>query len=169
MFGNHRKTLLFVVTSVVASLCVLWMQGRFEASDVRHAQAIVQQYRPKGGASIPDALSHLHPGKGVQWDSRTQSSCFQHIRVYASVNADPSKAPLVYIFIVDLNGPGIHPGNEAGQSLLSMLGKPLPKPAKTVTHASPTSSASATPAASAQPSASAQPMKASPTSSNLQP
>jgi len=101
------------------------MQGRFEAADVRHARAIVQEYRSKAGVSIPDALSQQHPGKGIQWSSNVQSSCFQHIQIHASVNADPSKAPLVYVFIVDLNGPAIHPGNEAGKRLLERLDKPL--------------------------------------------
>ena len=125
MFGSTRRTILLVVTSAVAALCVLWMQGRFEAADARHARAIVQDYRSKAGLSIPDLLSHQHPGKGIQWASHVQSSCFQHIEVHASVNADPSKAPLVYVFIVDLNGPAIHPGNEAGKRLLKLLDKPL--------------------------------------------
>jgi hypothetical protein len=125
MFGSTRRTVLLVVTSAVAALCVLWMQGRFEAADSRHARTIVQDYRSKAGVSIPDVLSQLHPGKGIQWAANVQSSCFQHIEIHASVNADPSKGPLVYVFIVDLNGPAIHPGNEAGQRLLKLLDKPL--------------------------------------------
>jgi hypothetical protein len=127
MFDSTRKTILFVVTSAVAAFSVLWMQGRFEASDARHAEAVVQEYRSTFGVSVPDALSHRHPGKGIQWASQVESSCFQHIRVYASVNADPRKPPKVYIFLVDLNGPAIHPGNEAGKDLLGMLDAPLSK------------------------------------------
>ena len=165
MFKITRRSIFFVVTSLVAAYSILYMQGRFEASDVRHAKSITMNYRSKQGVSIPDALSHRHPGKGIQWGASLHSSCFQHIRVHASVNDDPSKPPRVYLFMVDLNGPTIHPGNKDGKELLDMLNRPLPKPAASpeagktpsVVPGGSASAAPALPSASSSASASAVP------------
>ncbi len=138
-----------VVTALAAAGSILWMQGRYEASDKRHALEIVQGYQPPGGTNIPALIGARHPEKVVTWSTAVESSCFQHIRVHAVVD-EPS--PQLYAFVVDINGPAIHPANDNGQTLMSQIDKPLP--ASTVTAASSASAAAST-SSSAVPSATA--------------
>ena len=144
--GSKLRMAIMVVTSVLAAMTVLYVQGRYEKGDMKNALQLVQTYRSKAGVSVPDVLSHQHPGKSVTWDTVVENSCFQHIRVVAFVNEDPAADPVVYAFTVDINGPSIHPANDNGKVLLSQLDKPLPVS---------TASSSAAPALTASASASA--------------
>jgi hypothetical protein len=118
--------IIMVVTSLLAAVTILWLQGRFEHADERNALAIVQQYRSPAGVTLPALLSDEHKGRPVQWSTATTSSCFQHITVVASVADKPGAEPTVYLFAVDLNGPSIHPANEAGARMLGRMDTPLP-------------------------------------------
>ena len=115
-----------VATALAAAGMVLWMQERYEAADQRHAVEIVQSYHPAGGTSIPALLAARHPDKPVSWSSAVENTCFQHIRVHAVVTDDPAADPVLYAFVVDINGPSIHPANEPGKELIGLLDKPLP-------------------------------------------
>jgi hypothetical protein len=140
-----KRTVIMVITSLLAAISLLWLQGKFEHGDERNALALVQNYKSKAGVSVPDVLSQRHPGKSIQWSAATQSSCFQHIRVHAVVAVDPAKKPLIYAFAVDINAPSIHPANDGGKAVLSALNKALARPAT-----------SGGPTASAQPQSAAQ-------------
>jgi hypothetical protein len=118
--------ILLVATSLLAAVTVLWIQSRFEAGDENNALALVQAYQSKAGVSIPDVIANRHPEKVVEWSTATESSCFQHIRVHAVVRGDRAAEPVVYAFVVDINGPVIHPGNEPGRELLAALDHALP-------------------------------------------
>ena len=145
--GSKLRMVIMVATSILAAMTVLYVQGRYEKGDMKNALQLVQTYRSKAGVSVPDVLSHQHPGKSVTWDTVVENSCFQHIRVVAFVNEDPAADPVVYAFTVDINGPSIHPANENGRQLLSQLDKPLPAPTSSVSAAPlPTASASVAPA-----------------------
>jgi hypothetical protein len=121
--GGWKKTILMVITAMMAAATVLWMQGKYEASDRKNALALVQTYRPAGGPTIPDLLSKHHPSRPVSWSTAVESSCFQHVRVHAVVSDKPAGDPVVYMFTVDINGPSIHPANEDGKQLLSEMGQ----------------------------------------------
>jgi len=121
--GKNTRLVIMVVTALLAAATVLWMQGKYEASDKRNALAMVQSYRSLDGRTIPDLLSKRHPSRPVQWSAAVESSCFQHVRVAAVVSADPAADPVVYQFSVDINGPSIHPANDAGQALLNEMSK----------------------------------------------
>ena len=123
---NRKRMILFVATSLLAALCVVWIQRRFEADDENKALQLVQTYESQAKVTIPAVIAHRHPDKVVEWSTATESACFQHIRVHAVVHADPAAQPVVYAFIVDINGPSIHPGNEQGRELLGELDHPLP-------------------------------------------
>ncbi|WP_437722915.1 hypothetical protein [Sorangium sp. So ce861] len=120
-YGKAMRTLLLVGTSAVAAGAVLWVQSRFNASDRRAALGIVQQYRAEGGRSVPEAIGARHPGRPPVWSTATESSCFQHVRVRATIEGEPRAA---YDFLVDINGPSIHPGNRDGEAILGELGRP---------------------------------------------
>lgn len=126
-----------LVTAMLAAATVVWMQGRYEASDMKNALALVQSYRSQQGPSIPDLLSRHHPGRPVSWSTAVESSCFQHVRVHAVVSEDPAAAPIVYAFTVDINGPSIHPANEEGRALLEEMNQPLPPPSATPSASAP--------------------------------
>jgi hypothetical protein len=138
---GRKRMILLVATSLLAAVTILWFQGRFEADDEKQALNLVQGYQPPGGRSIPDVLAERHPNKPVEWSVATESACFQHIRVHAVVRPDGAPEPLVYAFVVDINGPAIHPGNEAGRELLGHLNEPPPRPSASVV---PTSAPSST-------------------------
>ncbi|WP_438039752.1 hypothetical protein [Sorangium sp. So ce128] len=117
-YGKATRMLLLVGTSAAAGGAVLWTQSRFNASDRRAALGIVQQYRPEGGRSVPEAIGARHPGKAPAWSATTESACFQHVRVRATIEGE---ARARYDFLVDINGPSIHPGNAEGEAILGEL------------------------------------------------
>ena len=164
-----KRTIIMVVTSLLAAISLLWLQSKFEHGDERNALGLVQNYRSKSGVSIPDVLSHWHPGKAPQWSSATESSCFQHIRVHAVVVVDPRQEPTIYAFAVDINAPSIHPANEPGKKVLAALNKPLRLATKAAASASAAAGVSARAAAvaSGTPSASASASTASPQASAI--
>ena len=123
---NRKRMILFVATSLLAAICVIWIQRRFEADDEHKALLLVQTYESPAKVTIPAVIAHRHPEKVVEWSTATESACFQHIRVHAVVHADPAAEPVVYAFIVDINGPSIHPGNEPGRELMAALDRPWP-------------------------------------------
>jgi len=110
-----------VVTSALAASSLLYLQARFNASDEKNALAIVQTYRARSGRSLPEVLAEQNAGSTPpEWSTQTESACFQHERVRAQVTGD--KGPVTYDFLVDINGPSIHPGNENGRRALEALG-----------------------------------------------
>ncbi|XXT18054.1 hypothetical protein WME94_48280 [Sorangium sp. So ce429] len=126
-YGKALRTLLLVGTSAVAGGVVLRVQSRFNASDRRAALGIVQQYRPEGGRSVPEAIGARHPAKAPAWSASTESACFQHVRVRATIEGEP---PVRYDFLVDINGPSIHPGNGEGEAILFELTRAPSAPAR---------------------------------------
>jgi hypothetical protein len=124
---------IMVVTALTAAACILWMQGRYEAADEKNALEIVQDYRPRGGSSIPEVLAARHPGRPPSWSTAVKSSCFQHILVVATIEEAEPKA---YAFVVDINAPAIHPGNPLGQEVLEALDAPRAPPSTTAASAS---------------------------------
>ena len=110
-----------VLTSALAATSILYLQGRFNAGDERNALAVVQTYRAKSGRSLADSIGELSGASASDWSTSTESSCFQHERVRALVATDGGVES--YDFVVDINGPSIHPGNENGRRALEALGK----------------------------------------------
>jgi hypothetical protein len=109
-----------VLTSALAAGSILYLQGRFNAGDEKNALLVVQTYRSKAGKSLPEVISAENGGAAPDWSTSTESSCFQHERVRALVGSE--KGNIAYDFVVDINGPSIHPGNENGRRALEALG-----------------------------------------------
>jgi hypothetical protein len=109
-----------VLTSALAAGSILYLQARFNAGDERNALVLVQQYRAKSGRSLPEVLAETSGNVNPEWSTATESSCFQHERVRALVTTDAGV--VTYDFLVDINGPSIHPGNENGKRALEALG-----------------------------------------------
>ncbi len=141
-----RNTLI-AGSAVVAIAGINFLQGKFDQADRRAALNVVHAYRAKGGYSIPELLDERHPKKPVLWAVETESSCSQHERVKASVDGK------TYLFMVDINGPSIHPGNPDGKAILGDLDRQKPAPPASAS-ASIGAPASAAPAAPPAPSAS---------------
>ncbi len=112
-----------VLTALAAAACVVYLQQRFDAADVKAAVAMAESYRAPSGKTLPDVLEARHPGATIDWSGSVTSSCFQHVRVDASVR--PKDAPpLVYEFDIDINGPSIHPANPQGVEAVGALDAP---------------------------------------------
>ena len=139
-----------VMTSALAAGTILYVQARFNAADEHNALTVVQSYRAHSGRSLPEVIGDgqqgappcggsapaptgaspewAHPaalpGPGcrppAEWSTATESSCMQHERVRATVTTDAGI--VTYDFVVDINGPSIHPGNENGRRALEALG-----------------------------------------------
>ncbi|MET0595499.1 MAG: hypothetical protein ABW133_22560 [Polyangiaceae bacterium] len=110
-----------VLTSALAASTILYVQNRFNAGDEKNALAVVQSYRAPSGKSLPEVIGDARPGAPpAEWSTATESSCMQHERVRAEVATDAGV--VTYDFMVDINGPSIHPGNENGKRALEALG-----------------------------------------------
>jgi hypothetical protein len=137
-----------VMTSALAAGTILYVQARFNAADENNALTVVQNYRAHSGRSVPEVIAEGQPPCGgsapaltgaspewgptpaappgpncrppPEWSTATESSCMQHERVRATVTTDAGV--VTYDFVVDINGPSIHPGNENGRRALEALG-----------------------------------------------
>jgi hypothetical protein len=116
-----KKYIVMVLTSALAAASILYLQAKFDSADERSAINVVQTYRARSGRSLPEVIAEQNPGnKGIEWSAATESSCRQHERVRAQVLVGDSV--VAYDFIVDINRPSIHPGNEIGKRGLEALG-----------------------------------------------
>lgn len=115
------RNVVMVLTSALAASTILYVQNRFNAADEHNALAVVQSYRAPSGRSLPEILGDGRPGAPPpEWSTATESSCMQHERVRAVVTTDAGV--VTYDFMVDINRPSIHPGNENGRRALEALG-----------------------------------------------
>lgn len=114
------RAALALSSAMVAFAIILWVQSKFDGADRKAALGIVQEYRSKQGSTIPEILDRAHPGAAPTWSVETQSACEQHERVRAVVAGD------TYDFAVDINGPSIHPANQAAESIIAGLDQPRP-------------------------------------------
>jgi hypothetical protein len=121
---SAAQKVFMVLTAIAAAICVVYLQGRFDAADVKAAVALAQAYRAPSGLALPDVIEARHPGAAIAWRGTETSSCFQHVRVDASVAPAGAAPPVTYEFDVDINGPSIHPGNPLGVEALAALDAP---------------------------------------------
>jgi hypothetical protein len=115
------KSLLVGSATLLALASMLWLQTKFDGADRKAAVGVVQSYRAKGGWTIPEILDAKHPGHPAVWSVQTDSSCMQRERVSADVDG------VRYEFMVDINGPSIHPGNRESETILLELDEERPK------------------------------------------
>jgi hypothetical protein len=120
------RYLVAVSMTLVAFVAIVILQSKFDQADQKAAIGIVQTTRAKNGHTVVDVLSARHPGKEPVWSVGTESACFQHERVRASVTPTPTAEPIAYDFMVDINGPSVHPGNAAGEAVLRELSEMPP-------------------------------------------
>jgi hypothetical protein len=109
------RSLLVGSGTLLAIASMLWIQTKFDGADRNAAMRIVHDYKAKGGWTIPDILDAKHPGHTPVWSVQTESSCMQRERVSADVDG------VRYQFMVDINGPSIHPGNHESETVLQQL------------------------------------------------
>jgi hypothetical protein len=114
------RAMVLVTLTIVLVVALFWIQAKFDGADRKAALGVVQSYRARGGWSIPELIDRRHPGKQTLWSAATQSSCMQHQRVQAVV------AETTYVFMVDINGPSIHPGNAASEAVIKHFDQPRP-------------------------------------------
>ena len=121
MAASLLRNIGMVMTSALAAGTILYVQARFNSADERNALVVVQTYRARSGRSLPEVIDEGREGAPpLEWSTATESSCRQTERVRAEVTTDAGVT--TYDFIVDINGPSIHPGNENGKRALEALG-----------------------------------------------
>jgi hypothetical protein len=109
------RSLLVASSSMLALVSIFVIQSKFDGADRRAAVGVVQQYRSPKGWTIPEILDTRHPNRPAAWSVQTESSCMQHERVTAVI--DDAR----YEFMVDINGPSIHPGNPPSEAVVKQL------------------------------------------------
>src|SRR5262245_24990063 len=109
------RSLLVGSATLLAIVAIFWLQSKFDGADRKAALGVVRDYRSRTGWTVPEILDARHPGQTPVWSSETQSSCLQHEKVSADV------AGVRYEFMVDINGPSIHPGNPASEAVMKHL------------------------------------------------
>ena len=114
------KSLLVGSATLLAIVAMWWLQSKFDGAYRNNALKVVQDYRSRSGWTVPEILDARHPGSTPAWGVETQSSCLQHQKVTADV------AGVRYQFMVDINGPSIHPGNRASEDVMKQLGEARP-------------------------------------------
>lgn len=145
------RYLVLLSMTLLAFVAIVVMQSKFDGADQKAAVGIVQSTPSKTGRTIVDVLSDRHPGRVPVWSVTTESACFQHERVRATIFPTETAEPVNYDFVVDINGPSIHPGNPAGEEVLRALEAPAPPTAPTAPTATVAPSASATAAPTGSP------------------
>ncbi len=120
--GSLLRAMLVATSTALAIALLLFIQSKFDGADRRAALGVVQTYRAKTGWTIPEVLDRRYPGRAPAWDVRTESSCMQREVVSARVAGE------TYEFMVDINGPSIHPGNHASEAILMQLDAPKGEP-----------------------------------------
>jgi hypothetical protein len=121
-----RQRAFMILTAIAAAMCIVYLQQRFDAGDVKNAVSLARSYRAQSGWTLPEVLEARHPKSQVDWRGSEQSSCFQHVRVDAWVTPAGGGLPLDYAFSIDINGPSIHPDNPLGQEAIAALDAPRP-------------------------------------------
>ena len=114
------RSLLVGSATLLAVVSMFWLQSKFDGADRKAALGVVHKYRSRAGWTVPEVLDARHPGSTAVWAVETQSSCLQHERVSADV------AGVRYQFMVDINGPSIHPGNRESEAVLKQLDEERP-------------------------------------------
>jgi hypothetical protein len=116
------RRILIIATSAAGAGAMLYMQGRFDRGDRESALALARNYRSPSGRSLPELIAAEHPGAEPQWTARTESSCFGHERVRADVTTAEG-GHTAYEFLIDINGPSIHPGSPSGERIVTELNR----------------------------------------------
>jgi len=135
--GKLMRVLMVGSATLLAVVSMFWLQSKFEAADRKAAVALVHDYRSRAGWTVPEAFDALHPGHPTHWSVETVPACLHHYE-RVSIEADG----VSYQFMVDIDGPAIHPGNHESEAVLRQLDEPRAE------QASPTATPSASPSAS---------------------
>jgi hypothetical protein len=120
ILGIPRERLpIAIVMVVVLVATLLWLQGRFNQSDVKKGIAIALEHHPKGSRqSVFDALVALGGGD-PRCDGKVVSALLGDVDVRCSVPGDPRTE---YEFRVLLDGKRPpRPANPAAQKLVDDL------------------------------------------------
>ena len=120
ILGIPRERLPIAIVMVVALLAtLLWLQGRFNQSDVKKGIALALEHRPTGSRhSVFDGLVALGRGD-PRCDGKIVSSLLGDVDVRCSVPGDPGTE---YEFRVLLDGKRPpRPANPAAQRLVEQL------------------------------------------------
>jgi len=148
--GKLMRNMLVGSATLLAVASMFWLQSKFEAADRKAAVAVVHDYRSRAGWTVPEALEAQHPGRPSHWSVETVPACLHH---YERVSIEVDGVP--YQFMVDIDGPSIHPGNHESEAVLRQLDQPKPAqaspaPAPSGSSPAPSAAASAPPAQGAK-------------------
>jgi hypothetical protein len=113
-----RTNLIVGVGIILCAASVIWLEGRFAASDHEKGRKLVQTYHVEHRTeSFAELLQRKHGGATGAWDSDVTEGCRGVVRVRWTVPGDP---PIVYAWDVEIPTQEIYavPESPSGKRLL---------------------------------------------------
>jgi hypothetical protein len=95
-----RNNVILGLVIILCATSLIWLQGRFDASDHRKGQRLVRSYRhDPQSETFEDFIIRKHGGAPGRWDSKITEGCRGVVRVTWLLDGDP---PTVYAWDVEI-------------------------------------------------------------------
>ncbi|RMH44997.1 MAG: hypothetical protein D6689_01030 [Deltaproteobacteria bacterium] len=114
----NKTTLTVGAGIILCAASILWLEGRFAASDHRKAKELVRAYRVDGrDETFEQFVVRKHGGRAGRWDSEIRETCRGIVRVQWTLDGNP---PTFYQWDVELPTQEIYvvPESPGGKRLL---------------------------------------------------
>lgn len=114
----NKTNLIVGVGIILCAASVIWLEGRFSASDHRKAKQLVREFAVEHRSETFEAfVVRKHGGRAGEWDSDIREYCRGVVRVQWYLEGNP---PTIYQWDVEIPSSEIFavPGSSGGKRLL---------------------------------------------------
>ncbi len=96
----NKTNLIVGIGIILCAGSLIWLEGRFETSDLRKSKKLVRTFMVDGrGETFEQFIVRKHGGAAGTWDSDVTDSCRGVARVQWALDGNP---PTIYQWDVDL-------------------------------------------------------------------
>lgn len=97
----NRTNLIVGVGIILCAASVIWLEGRFQQSDLRKAKALVREYKVDHRDETFEAfIVRKHGGRKGEWDAEVKESCQGVVLVQWYLEGNP---PTIYQWKVNMS------------------------------------------------------------------